>query len=182
MHDPLLTPVVTQNGFVSPRTNQNATCRPDPLVLWTLLITYSGPRIYIVIWTLSKYHWFITSENFVSHNLFQLTCNNNEFPTSLCLFISELTLKTVFWGKSRKFVMDINKRYEPKKSLFFFAFARSRKTLVPTVEYYTFFILPNFQLWHHMKAMLFLCLYHVHSSDDQAEPQELRRHENTLAA
>ncbi len=35
MRDLLLTPVVTQNGVVSPRTNQNATCRPDHLVLWT---------------------------------------------------------------------------------------------------------------------------------------------------
>ena len=48
MRDPLLTLVVTQNWVVCRRTNQNATCRPDHLVLWTSLITYSGPGIYIV--------------------------------------------------------------------------------------------------------------------------------------
>ena len=71
---------------------------------------------------------------FVSHNLFQLTRDNNEFPTSLCLFVSELTLKTVFWEKSRKFVTDLKKRDEPPKIVNFGAFARSRKTPVPNIQ------------------------------------------------
>ena len=47
--------------------------------------------------------------------LFQLTHYNNEFLVSSCSFISEVALKIVFWEKSRKLVMDLNKRDEPKK-------------------------------------------------------------------
>ena len=53
--------------------------------------------------------------------LFQLKLDNNEFLISSCSFISELTLKIVFWEKSRKFMMDLKKRDEPKKSRFFFS-------------------------------------------------------------
>ncbi len=140
MRDPLLTPVVTQEfekylqkrslsfqiwyrvSYLSFRLTfltLSVVCIPVCIVIWTL---FKLPLIYN-IWKLCKSY------------LCQLTRHNNGFPISSCLFISELTLKTVF-GKNHENPRWISKiATDPKNSEFWcFCTTRSRKTPVPNTS------------------------------------------------
>ncbi len=72
------------------------------------LITNSGLWIYNIKLPLI-YHFWKLGKSY----MFPLTRENDEILTTSCLFISEWTLKIVFWEKLRKFVLHLKSAITP---------------------------------------------------------------------
>ncbi len=66
-------------------------------LMWTCVMYIGNHLFMVIIVNTCRRPLIYNIWKLVKSFLFQLTHHNNEFLISWCLFISELTLKIVFW-------------------------------------------------------------------------------------